>query len=76
MNIICAVLETWKIKKYIKEYEGKSLKKNIKKYRKRYRTINHLRLRKMEENKKIKSYKNIVIVSLMNELNLNSIQIL
>lgn len=52
MNVICAVLETWKIKKYIKEYEGKSLKKNIKKYRKRYRTINHLRLRKMEENKK------------------------
>lgn len=39
-------------KKYIKEYEEKSLKKNIKKYRKRYGTINHLRLRKMEENKK------------------------
>lgn len=39
-------------KKYIKEYEGKSLKKNIKKYRKRYGRINHLKLRKMEENKK------------------------
>lgn len=41
-----------KNKKYIKEYKGKSLKKNIKKYRKRYGKINHLRLRKMEENKK------------------------
>lgn len=52
MDVICTLLGTWKIKKYIKHYKGKSLKKNIKKYRKRYERINHLRLRKMEENKK------------------------